>query len=145
MPPDELRRQVIDLLADQAFLDEEQAMPCTEEQYRARLGNATERINMAAQDVARLLPKLLESFHKARLAIEQQQAPHWADVRQDITVQLSALMQRDFLSQTPWRWLQEFPRTLAGHRASIGSTDARIPPARPGRTGRDRTMVAAVR
>ena len=112
MPPDELRRQVIDLLADQAFLDEAQAMPCTEEQFRARLEDATERINMAAQDVARLLPKLFASFHKARLAIEQHQAPQWADVRQDIALQLSALTQRDFLSQTPWRWLREFPRYL---------------------------------
>jgi ATP-dependent helicase HrpA len=60
--------------------------------------------------VAKLLFSLFESYHAARLAWEQLPKPRWQPVADDVEAQLADLVAPGFLTSTPWKWLEQFPR-----------------------------------
>jgi ATP-dependent helicase HrpA len=114
MTPEQLRGQLRDLICRRAFLDGEKKLPRSEEDFVARLDNSAERIGIATQDAARLLPRLFTAFHEARLSLEEtnnRQAHHAVS---DLQEQMGVLLSDGFLTHTPWRWLAEFPRYLRG-------------------------------
>jgi ATP-dependent helicase HrpA len=114
MNADSLTRQVTDLIADRAFVSSEKKLPRNEHDFSARLQNSAERIGLATQDIAKLLPKLFEGFHQARLALENMTTTKWKHAVEDIRKQLDALCHDEFLLNTPWNWLVEFPRYFQG-------------------------------
>ena len=109
---DELTRQVTDLIADRAFFQPREKLPRDEAQFSERLSNSAERIGMATQDVSKLLPKMFEAYQQARLAIEECKSAKWSDIREDVSAQVANLFAGPFLIDTPWMWLEEFPRYL---------------------------------
>lgn len=112
MPPDKLRLQLRDLICRRAFVDMEKQLPRNLDEFQARQENAAERIGMATQDVAKLLPKLFTAYHEARLALESSRGDQFKHALPDIRQQLNWLLGEKFLVHTPWRWLTEFPRYL---------------------------------
>ena len=112
MNADELKEQLQDLMADQAFLGDA-PLPRSEAEYRRRLNQSVERIALAAQEIAPLLPRLFQAYHRARLAIESLSSPRWQAAREDLQAQTACLVDRRFLTQTDWKWLQHYPRYLA--------------------------------
>lgn len=107
---DQLKQQLTDLIARVAFVEREK-LPRDREQFDILQANAVERISIAAQDISRWLPKLAEATHAARLAIEQLSS-RFESTRVDIQHQWQRLARENFLSNTPWQWLHQFPRYL---------------------------------
>jgi ATP-dependent helicase HrpA len=107
----ELKQQVQDLIAMRAFLGDEPS-PRDQDQFQGRLKDATERIAVATQDVAQLLPRLFETCHQARLAWEQASSDRLVYARDDVATQLHCLLEPGFLIRTDWRWLTQYPRFL---------------------------------
>lgn len=110
---DQLQTQLMDLIADRAFFQARENLPRTRTEFLARLENSAERIGLATQDVARLLPTLFEAYWQVRLALEK--CPDsMGDTRVDVAQQLQELVAGPFLLATPWLWLSSFPRYLSG-------------------------------
>jgi ATP-dependent helicase HrpA len=123
-----LADQVRDLIADRAFFGRGEKMPRDAESFAARLANSAERIGVATQDVAKLLPKLFDAFQEARLAVEQCGSPKWRYAVDDVRRQLDGLLPDRFLLSAPWMWLVNYPRYLKGiayrlQRLPAGATD----------------------
>ncbi len=112
LPREQLVSQVTDLLAARAFFQPGEKIPRTAQAFHLRLEDAAQRIGLATQDVAKLLPKLFQEYHHARLAIEQDRTKKHDAVRSDIMTQMDELFAGDFLVETPWGWLTEYPRYL---------------------------------
>ncbi len=109
---DTLKDLVALRIATLAFVARE-GIPRSKHAFQERLVNAVERIGMATQEVAPLLPRLFEAYQQARLALNELTESRFAAVRDDIQVQLAALFLPQFLAEVPWEWLQHYPRYLA--------------------------------
>ena len=103
-----LRPAIFDLIVDRGFLSGD--LPSTEREFLARLETRRERIGVGVQEVARLLPRLFESYHRARLQLEEIAAPGTEEATFDVRQQLAELTANAFLTETPWRWLQRYPK-----------------------------------
>lgn len=106
-----LESQLLCLLADRAFLAAP-TLPRNEHEYEQRQQESGQRIAVATQDLATVVPRIFEAYHETRLALERITPPRFHISRQDIDSQLNALMRADFLAETPWAWLGHIPRYL---------------------------------
>jgi ATP-dependent helicase HrpA len=107
----ELERQLAELIADRAFLAD-QASPRNAADYRRLLNRGRGRMGAAVDEVARLVRPLTEAYHRARLALEEARSPNWKHAVDDMWQQLNRLTAPGFLTETPWQWLQHYPRYL---------------------------------
>jgi ATP-dependent helicase HrpA len=103
-----LQQAIYDLIVERGFLASD--IPTTEAEFRARLEARRERIGVGVQEIATLLPRLIEAHHKARLELESATAAGLDDVVFDVRQQLAELTPTGFLTATPWRWLQRYPK-----------------------------------
>ncbi len=110
VPAAEAKVHLNDLIARIAFVEREK-IPRSAEAFAALESNAVERISMAAQQIARWLPMLTDHLHQVQLAIENRKTVA-SSVMEDVSRQLERLVHREFLLQTPWNWLSQFPRFL---------------------------------
>jgi ATP-dependent RNA helicase HrpA len=104
-----LQDEAVGLLAARAW-GEVGSIPRTREQFEAANADAYERIGVATQEVAELLPKLLGAHYEARLAVDKIKTSTWEYARLDMLAQLDRLTEKDFLIKTDWRWLVHFQR-----------------------------------
>jgi len=111
IPGLDLKGQLVELLADRSFVAE-LPVPRDRAAFEERLRLGRERIGLAVQDLAKVLGPLWEAYHQARLALEQTSAAKWRHATDDVCEQLGELLIPDFLSTTPWNWLQHYPRYL---------------------------------
>jgi ATP-dependent helicase HrpA len=105
---DELKQQVIDVALDRAFLAE--PLPTDEASFKARIEEGRSRLNLIAQEVARLAAAVLTEYAAALRKLKDARAPK--EVGDDIHAQLQRLVGKRFLMQTPWAQLQHFTRYL---------------------------------
>jgi len=105
---EELRTQLIDLALERAFLSE--PLPADEAGFARRLEEGRGRLNLIAAELARTAGTVLTEFAAAQRKLKDSRPP--ADVAADIQQQLSRLMPRNFLAQTPAGQLQHLPRYL---------------------------------
>jgi ATP-dependent helicase HrpA len=115
LPQFDVRRQLAELLADRAFVAD-LPVPRTKDEFQQRLAEGRGRIGMAVQEVAGVAAPLLESYHQARLALEQAKAATWQYAIDDARDQLARLVGPRFLVETPWPWLRHLPRFLRAVR-----------------------------
>ncbi|MGB1929713.1 MAG: DUF3418 domain-containing protein, partial [Mariniblastus sp.] len=71
--------------------------------------NAVERISIASQSVAKWLPKLADAVHELHLKLESRSS-RYTETQNDISSQVNELKAGGFLSETPWPWLEQYPR-----------------------------------
>ena len=107
----DLRSQLRDLLAQRA-LDDFAALPRTKAQFDAYVAHGRQRVGLATQDVAGVLPRLFAAYRDARAGLEGLTTDRWQYVADDVREQLARLLHPQFLTQTPWPWLQHYPRFL---------------------------------
>jgi len=105
---DELRTQIIDLALDRAFLAE--PLPTDAAAFNARITEGRSRLNLIAQEVARLAGVILVEYAAAQRKLKD--ARPAKDVADDIAAQLQRLMPKRFLPQAPYAQLQHYPRYL---------------------------------
>ncbi len=107
--PFDLRQQLGELIGARAFLVDE-SLPRTREEFHARRKAGEERIGLAVQEVDAMIGPLLESYHQARLALDEASHPKWRYAVEDVRLQLAELTGPRFLSETPWPWLLQYRR-----------------------------------
>jgi ATP-dependent helicase HrpA len=89
-------------------------LPRFKAQFLALQKASAEQLLPAVQDVSRLALPLFEAYHQARLALEQSRLESWQPAVEDMKQQFAELLVPNFLAETPWDWLQHFPRYLKG-------------------------------
>ncbi|MFK7766546.1 MAG: ATP-dependent RNA helicase HrpA [Mariniblastus sp.] len=122
LPSKELKKQLADLITRIAFVDRNK-IPRTKTEFDAMQANATERISIATQDVAKWLPKFASAAHDTFLSLEKMPSKY-GTAKGDIRAQLTELKTENFLSQTPWQWLQHYPRYFEAMTYRIGKLDS---------------------
>ncbi|HEY1398559.1 ATP-dependent RNA helicase HrpA [Roseateles sp.] len=106
---EELRDQIVAVALERAFLAD--PLPVDEFTFKARLEEGRARLNLIAQEVARLAFNVLLEYQGAlRKLKDARTAPK--DVIEDLQAQLQRLMPKRFVLQTPWSQLQHYPRYL---------------------------------
>lgn len=114
---DSLKRQISDLITRIAFVAH-QKIPRTLDDFNAMQSNAVERISVATQDVAKWLPKFANAVHQNALAMSDMPGKY-GTAKGDLKNQIAELKTAGFLAQTPWRWLQHYPRYFEAMRYRI--------------------------
>jgi ATP-dependent helicase HrpA len=104
----DLRRQLLSASFDRACLAE--PWPRSKALFERRRDEARSRVNLIAQEIARLLGVILAEY--AALQKKLQQAKGFPDTVRDIQQSLARMLPKDFIQNTPYERLQHFPRYL---------------------------------
>ncbi|KWO50145.1 ATP-dependent RNA helicase HrpA [Burkholderia territorii] len=107
---DELRDQLIDTALDRACLQD--PLPDDDASFHARRDEGRSRLNLLAQEIARLVGQILAEY--SGLAKKLAQAKPFAQAHADLQQQLGALVGKRFVIDTPYAQLAHFPRYLKG-------------------------------
>lgn len=107
---DELRDQLIDTALDRACLQD--PLPDDDASFHARRDEGRSRLNLLAQEIARLVGQILAEY--AGLVKKLAQAKPFAQAHADLQQQLAALVGKRFVIDTPYVQLAHFPRYLKG-------------------------------
>ncbi len=107
---DELRDQIIDVALDRAYLSD--PLPTDATSFKARVEEGRTRLNLIAQEVARLAGTVLTEYATATRKLKDAKPPK--DVADDVQAQLQRLMPKRFVATTTYTQLQHFPRYLKG-------------------------------
>jgi ATP-dependent helicase HrpA len=105
---DELRQQIIDVALDRALLQE--PLPTDEASFKTRIDEGRTRLNLIAQEVARLAGGILSEYGATTRKLKD--ARPQKEVADDIQAQLQRLMPKRFLAVIPYAQLQHYPRYL---------------------------------
>ena len=105
---EELRAQIVDLAVDRAFLAD--PLPTDEPAFKRRVDEGRARLNLIAQEVARLAATILGELLVAIRKLKDSRPPK--DVADDVQQQLARLVPKRFLLAHDWAALQHLPRYL---------------------------------
>ncbi|MES2772150.1 MAG: ATP-dependent RNA helicase HrpA [Pseudomonadota bacterium] len=124
---EQLREQLINLSCQRACMAE--PWPRDAVAFKARCAEAKPRLGLLVQEIARLVAQVLSDAHtlykKLTLFRNHSQA------LQDIEAQLARLLSKNFISDTPFERLQQFPRYLKA--ATLRLDKLKTDPARDAR------------
>jgi ATP-dependent helicase HrpA len=131
---EELREQIVKVALDRAFLAD--PLPSDAASFQARLDAGRARLNLIAQEVARLAAAVLDEYSAAQRKLKDSRPPR--EVAEDITGQLQRLVPKRFVLDTPYAQLQHLPRYLRAivlrldkHRGESARDAARLAELRP--------------
>jgi ATP-dependent helicase HrpA len=105
---DELRTQIIEVALDRAFLAE--PLPTDAAAFNARITEGRGRLNLIAQEVARLAGVILVEYAAAQRKLKDSRPAK--EVADDVTAQLQRLCPKRFLQAAPYGQLAHFARYL---------------------------------
>ncbi len=125
-PKDVLEDQLALVIADVGFL-QSGGVPKTQGDFEAKQAEASQHIAAATQKVATVVPPLMDAYHRVRLALGNASRSRFSSSIQDIETQLARLMHPNFLSDTPWNWLSQYPRYLKGIEQRIDKLSSTNP------------------
>jgi ATP-dependent helicase HrpA len=107
---DELTRQIVDAALERAFLMA--PLPGNEADFKQRVEEGRGRLNLIAQEVARLSGVILTEY--ASVTRKLKDTKNQPEVVADITQQLQRLLGKRFVTDTPASQIQHVPRYLKG-------------------------------
>jgi ATP-dependent helicase HrpA len=105
---EELRDQIIDVALERAFLAD--PLPADEAGFKARIDEGRSRLNLIAQEVARLAGLVLAEYAAAARKLKDSKPSK--EVADDVAAQLQRLMPKRFVALVPYAQLQHYPRYL---------------------------------
>ena len=103
---DDLKRQIIDLTFERACLSE--PLPTTPDAFKARCAEAKARLGLIMQEVCRMVGTVLTEWQAVAKKLPAFKAHALAAA--DIEAQVKRLMDRNFVTDTPFERLQHYPR-----------------------------------
>ncbi|GAB4554993.1 MAG: ATP-dependent RNA helicase HrpA [Phycisphaerales bacterium] len=106
-----LRAQLVDLIVDRACFSDER-LARSYEAFDRRLDDGWNRLSTMVEPVCDLVAQVLESYNRVQVAINEQLPDAWAPALSDIRDQVDRLVYPTFLTGTPYRSLQQYPRYL---------------------------------
>ena len=104
----DLQRQILAVTFDRCCLNE--PWPETEKEFAARCKEAKARLNLVAQEIARLVGAVLTEYHALQKALPAFKAQN--QVTQDIRSQCEWLLGKEWIARTPYERMQHMPRYL---------------------------------
>jgi ATP-dependent helicase HrpA len=107
---EDLRQQIVDVALDRAFLAE--PLPANAATFNARVAEGRARLNLIANEVARLVGAVLAEHATAARKLKDSRPPK--EVADDVAAQLQRLVGKRFVADTPYVQLQHLPRYLKG-------------------------------
>jgi ATP-dependent helicase HrpA len=105
----ELRTQLLEASFDRACLQE--PLPRDKAAFDKRREEGRGRVNLIAQEIARLTGTILSEYQSLQKKIREVQRAYPAQVK-DITEQMARLLPRHFIADTPFERLTHFPRYI---------------------------------
>lgn len=105
---EELRDQIIDVALERAFLAD--PLPADDAGFKARIDEGRSRLNLIAQEVARLAGLVLAEYAAAARKLKDSKPSK--EVADDVAAQLQRLMPKRFVALVPYAQLQHYPRYL---------------------------------
>ena len=87
-------------------------MPTDAQRFKAVVEEGRARLNLVAQEVARLAATVLQEAATAQRKLKDSKPPK--EVADDVAAQLQRLVPKRFLQATPYAQLQHLPRYLKG-------------------------------
>jgi HrpA-like RNA helicase len=104
----DLQRQIFAVTFDRSCLGD--PLPTNEKEFAARCKDAKSRLNLVAQEIARLVSNVLQEYQVLQKSLPGFKA-HGA-ATQDIKAQCEWLLHKEFIASTPYERLQHLPRYL---------------------------------
>jgi ATP-dependent helicase HrpA len=104
----DLQRQIFAVTFDRSCLGD--PLPSNEQEFAARCKDAKSRLNLVAQEIARLVSSVLQEYHSLQKSLPGFKA-HGA-ATQDIKAQCEWLLHKEFIARTPYERLQHLPRYI---------------------------------
>jgi len=104
----DLQRQIFAVTFDRSCLGD--PLPTSEKEFAARCKDAKTRLNLVAQEIARLVSTVLQEAHSLQKSLPAFKA-HTA-ATQDIKAQCDWLLHKEFVARTPYQRLQHLPRYI---------------------------------
>ncbi len=104
----DLQRQIIAVTFDRCSLNE--PLPESEKAFSERCKDAKGRLNLVAQEIARLVAVVLAEHHALQKTLPQFKAH--TQVLQDIRSQCDWLLGKEWVGRTPYERMQHMPRYL---------------------------------
>ena len=104
----DLQRQVFAVTFDRCCLNE--PWPETEKEFATRCKDAKARLNLVAQEIARLVAAVLAEYQMLQKALPGVKAQN--QVTQDIRSQCDWLLGKEWIARTPYERMQHMPRYL---------------------------------
>jgi ATP-dependent helicase HrpA len=104
----DLQRQILAVTFDRCCLNE--PWPESEKEFVARCKDAKARLNLVAQEIARLVAAVLAEHQTLQKALPAYKAH--AQATQDIRAQCEALLGKEWVGRTPFERMQHLPRYL---------------------------------
>ena len=109
---DELQKMILEAAVERVFGDTGDIR--THEEFELRLQGFWHKLPKTVQEVSALCGQILTEFHGVSLRLGAKVPLMWTPSVDDVREQLSLLITKDFLTQTPMDWLPELPRYLRG-------------------------------
>jgi ATP-dependent helicase HrpA len=106
--PQDLQRQILAVTFDRCSLNE--PWPETEKEFATRCKDAKARLNLVAQEIARLVAAVLAEHHAMQKSLPGFKAH--TQVLQDIRNQCEWLLGKEWVARTPFERMQHMPRYL---------------------------------
>jgi ATP-dependent helicase HrpA len=111
----QLREALQELVADRAFIGD--MLPVrTEKEFAFRTTRGIDNLGPAVKEVAPLVGQVLSAYHACQRELSANHPPAFGASIADMRDQLGALVERGFLTATPYAWLRHYPRFLQGIR-----------------------------
>ncbi|MBU0621062.1 MAG: ATP-dependent RNA helicase HrpA [Gammaproteobacteria bacterium] len=104
----DLQRQILAVTFDRCCLND--PWPESEKDFATRCKDAKARLNLVAQEIARLVGTVLVEYHALQKALPGFKAH--GQVTQDIRQQLEGLLGKEWVARTPFERMQHMPRYL---------------------------------
>jgi ATP-dependent helicase HrpA len=106
-----LRAQLVDLIVDRACFSDE-GLARSFDEFDRRLNDGWNRLSTMVEPVCDLVAQVLEGYNRVQVALHEEMPASWGPALDDIRVQVGRLVHETFLTTTPWRSLQQYPRYL---------------------------------
>ncbi|MCP4787747.1 MAG: ATP-dependent RNA helicase HrpA [Fuerstiella sp.] len=106
-----LTAQLQFLMVERAYLSPKET-PRTQAMFEDFLQNGRKRLGVVVQEFVQLLPGLLKQYQDTQRMLADANGPGWNGLITDMQHQLHRLVNPDFLAETPWPWLIQFPRYM---------------------------------
>ncbi len=117
---DDLKNQIVALTFERACLTE--PLPTTPAAFKSRCGDSKARLGLIMQEVCRLVGTVLSEWQAVVKKLPAFKAH--AAAAQDIEAQVKRLMGRNFIAETPFERLQNYPRYFKGIQVRLDKLKA---------------------
>ncbi len=108
---DALKNELIETAFERVFL-EGIALPENKQAFDRRLAQGRNRLLTSANELCRLVDKILQEHHRLRGRLREANPSSWQHARNDINTQLTHLIYPGFILNTSSEWFAQIPRYL---------------------------------